>query len=96
MVKDERGVELKWWITSLPLRVAGMSGEPFSVLVLLPLLPFPFFIKLIGWLLLINIILNLLFRKTFKTFLLTMTRLMLNNRHRIYNSRDSIRRFRGY
>ena len=88
--------ELRWWDTSLPLTILGMSAEPFMLVILIPLVPWMPFINFIGWALLLNVLISWVYRKGFVQFLYYLKREFFNNRRRIYNSRYSKRRFKGY
>lgn len=88
--------ESRWWNTSLPLTILGMSAEPFVLLVFVPLIPFGPFVSFVGWALLVNVCISWGLRKGFKEFLYYLKREFFNNRRRIYNVRYSKRRFKGY
>lgn len=92
---DEKGVELKWWLTSQRLWILGMTAEPFVMVVFLPMFPFPFYVKLLGWFLLINMVVSWVFRKNLITIFLYMRNSLLNNRRHIYSARKSLRKFYG-
>ncbi|SIQ98594.1 hypothetical protein [Marinobacterium stanieri] len=101
MTEQEQIVEghisrLKWWITAQPTRFLGMSGEPFAAMVLIPVFPFPGFIKFVMFLVMLNIIMSLIFRKTMVTFLIWIKRQITDNRMRVYSVKDSKARFNGY
>ena len=92
----EKDGTLRWWITSQPIRFLGMNGEPFAILAFIPLFPFPFFFKFVGWVLLINVVLSFVFRKNLVGMGRQLKRYLFNNRIRVYSSREGVARFKGY
>lgn len=88
--------ELRWWETSQPITILGLSAEPFMLVVFIPLIPWWPFVKFIGWCIVVNIFISWVLRKEFTQFLYYLKREFFNNRRRIYSSRYALRRFKGY